>query len=39
MTRTGFQTEYLPLAGTFYQVAFFILEDTAEAGTPSRNST
>ena len=31
MTRTGFQTEYLPLAGTFYQVAFFILEDTAEA--------
>ena len=31
MTRTGFQTEYLPLAGTFYQVAFFILEDAAEA--------
>ncbi len=31
MTRSGFQTEYLPLAGTFYQVAFFILEDAAEA--------
>ena len=31
MTNERFQSEYLPLAGTFYQVAFYILEDPAEA--------
>ncbi len=31
MTSALFQTEYLPLSGTFYRVAFFILEDAAEA--------
>ena len=31
MTSARFQTEYLPLSGTFYRVAFFILEDAAEA--------
>ena len=31
MTSERFQTEYLPLSGTFYQVAHYILEDAAEA--------
>ena len=31
MTSALFQTEYLPLSGTFYRVAFFILDDAAEA--------
>ena len=31
MTSAAFQTEYLPLAETFYRVAFFILEDAAES--------
>ena len=31
MTPARFQTEYLSQAGTFYRVAFYILEDTAEA--------
>ena len=31
MTGARFQAEYLPLAGTFYRVAFFILEDAADA--------
>ena len=31
MTSAAFQTEYLALAETFYRVAFFILEDAAEA--------
>lgn len=31
MTNAVFQTEYLALAETFYRVAFFILEDAAEA--------
>ena len=31
MTRDRFQSEYLPLAEAFYQVAFYILEDAAEA--------
>ena len=31
MTRDLFQTEYLPLADTFYRVAYYILEDAAEA--------
>ena len=31
MTNERFQSEYLPLSGTFYQVAYYILEDAAEA--------
>lgn len=31
MTPALFQTEYLSQAGTFYRVAFYILEDAAEA--------
>ncbi len=31
MTSERFQAEYLPLSGTFYQVAHYILEDAAEA--------
>ena len=31
MTSARFQTEYLPLAEAFYRVAWFLLEDAAEA--------
>ena len=31
MTRTGFETQFLPLADRFYRVAFYLLEDREEA--------